>query len=543
MSPDVLFRRPLFIQKDCGVIKMKLPESLVSDFAKLVSGNNARNRNQSTFVYGTAQVDEQDNVSVIFDGADTPTPVSTTVGVKTGDRVMVLIRNHAATIMSNITSPVATFEAITAKYADLGGFISVAGDKDCWTKTSVNGGHRYPTSLYKHGDDGTYEYEVGMKGDGKPGNLAFYIKRITKGDVWHVENGGSETDMFYIKHNGELFARNADITGKITATSGSFKGDIVATSFRGTYKLGNAITMEAILSGAGLDLDFVNTDAKTRGHLWLNPNNTIWAKEKLASQITNNVSITYNKIRLGTSDSTYNLELSVDGSIFSGGGVNYTHIHSNSVDVHATDGGDIERTGRFTTSAAGNIGLYDVDKSAWIIRSGPDYNVYIPHPTSLTSVETYSGFQKPVGSYGTDGRRVAFVSARVDGSNYQFRVSGQWGATGNNYSVKTIWSASTSDIRLKENIKPTDVVGLKAVNKMLVRQFDWKRDGRHQDIGFVADELEKIDPNLALGGGYDEDGNMDEKQVNTYQVVAYLVKAVQELSAQVHELKGDDDGR
>jgi hypothetical protein len=302
--------------------------------------------------------------------------------------------------------------------------------------------------------------------------------------------------------------------------------------------------MEAILSGAGLDLDFVNTDANTRGHLWLNPNNTIWAKEKLASQITKNVSITYDKIRLGTSDSTYNLELSVDGSIFSGGGVNYTHIRSNSVDVHATDGEDIERTGRFTTSAAGNIGLYDVDKSAWIIRSGPDYNVYIPHPTSLTSVETYSGYCKPVGSYGTDGRRVAFVSARVDGSNYQFRVSGQWGATGNNYSVKTIWSASTSDIRLKENIKPTDVVGLKAVNKMLVRQFDWKRDGRHQDIGFVADELEKIDPNLALGGGYDEEGNMDEKQVNTYQVVAYLVKAVQELSAQVRELKGDhDDGR
>ena len=158
-------------------------------------------------------------------------------------------------------------------------------------------------------------------------------------------------------------------------------------------------------------------------------------------------------------------------------------------------------------------------------------------------METYSGYCKPVGSYGTDGRRVAYVSARVDGSNYQFRVSGQWGATGNNYSVKTIWSASTSDIRLKENIKPTDVVGLKAVNKMLVRQFDWKRDGRHQDIGFVADELEKIDPNLALGGGYDEDGNMDEKQVNTYQVVAYLVKAVQELSAQVRELKGDDDGR
>lgn len=540
MSLDVLFRRPLFIQKDCGVIKMKLPESLVSDFAKLVSGNNARNRNQSTFVYGTAQVDEQDNVSVIFDGADTPTPVSTTVGVKTGDRVMVLIRNHAATIMSNITSPVATFEAITAKYADLGGFISVAEDWKCYEKTSANGGHCFATSLYMHNSGSGYEYEAGMKGDsGGPNNIAFYVKRMTSGNTWD-----NAEYVFNVSNSGKLYAKNADITGKITATSGSFKGSIDADAFKATYSDSN-LTMTAQLTGGGLYITSNLIRPSTKRYLLLDPSTTIWRNAatdtgQCAYVTSRGFAISDNGVK-GDGYARVNI-LATEISQHDASGNHGTRIHSANVDVgNSTTNG---RTGRLTSSDAGNIGIYDVDEEEYIIYSSSSHAVFIPHPTTLESVATYNGFLKPIGSYGTDGRRVAYVSARVDGSNYQFRVSGQWGATGNNYSVKTIWSASTSDIRLKKNIKPTDVVGLKAVNKMLVRQFDWKRDGRHQDIGFVADELEKIDPNLALGGGYDEEGNMDEKQVNTYQVVAYLVKAVQELSAQVRELKGDhDDGR
>ena len=69
---------------------------------------------------------------------------------------------------------------------------------------------------------------------------------------------------------------------------------------------------------------------------------------------------------------------------------------------------------------------------------------------------------------------------------------------------------------------------------MKVRQFDWKKGG-HQNIGFVADELEEIDPNLALGGGYDENGEMDVKQINTSYLLNYAIKAIQELSATVKE--------
>jgi hypothetical protein len=59
----------------------------------------------------------------------------------------------------------------------------------------------------------------------------------------------------------------------------------------------------------------------------------------------------------------------------------------------------------------------------------------------------------------------------------------------------------------------------------------------HQECGFVADELEKLDPNLSIGGGYDEDGSMNEKSVNDFYLLGYLTKAVQELSAKVKDLE------
>lgn len=65
-------------------------------------------------------------------------------------------------------------------------------------------------------------------------------------------------------------------------------------------------------------------------------------------------------------------------------------------------------------------------------------------------------------------------------------------------------------------------------------QEEWM-GGWHQNIGFVADELEEIDPNLALGGGYDENGEMDIKQINSPYLLNYAIKAIQELSAKVDE--------
>lgn len=153
--------------------------------------------------------------------------------------------------------------------------------------------------------------------------------------------------------------------------------------------------------------------------------------------------------------------------------------------------------------------------------------------------------RQPIASVTADGNRVAFLysdyhangyGAGTEHSNYRLGVKAQWG--GSSYKMYYIYTnLNISDIRLKENVKNSETDALETINQMKVRQFDWKErmGGWHQNIGFVADELEEIDPNLALGGGYDENGEMDVKQINSPYLLNYAIKAIQELSAKVDE--------
>lgn len=149
--------------------------------------------------------------------------------------------------------------------------------------------------------------------------------------------------------------------------------------------------------------------------------------------------------------------------------------------------------------------------------------------------------RRPIATLGTTGKRVAFIACGQTptgstdlGTSYKnyLEIRGQF-AGGAAFTTDKFYSGSTpSDIRLKKNVKDSKTNALETVNQMKVRQFDWKKGG-HQNIGFVADELEEIDPNLALGGGYDENGEMDVKQINSPYLLNYAIKAIQELSAKV----------
>lgn len=150
--------------------------------------------------------------------------------------------------------------------------------------------------------------------------------------------------------------------------------------------------------------------------------------------------------------------------------------------------------------------------------------------------------RQPVASVSADDSQVAYLfsgtgSKHGDAATYRrLGIRAKWGGSG--FSTDYLYTTSqVSDIRLKENIENSETDALETVNRMKVRQFDWKErmGGWHQNIGFVADELEEIDPNLALGGGYDENGEMDIKQINSPYLLNYAIKAIQELSAKVDE--------
>lgn len=155
--------------------------------------------------------------------------------------------------------------------------------------------------------------------------------------------------------------------------------------------------------------------------------------------------------------------------------------------------------------------------------------------------------RRPVSSASAALNRVAYLSSATRSNKSALTVSAQWGSS--NYTINTLYNDSASDIRLKENVLDCEINALDAVCKMPVCSFDWKETGVHQPLGLVADDIEKIDPLLALGGGENEDGSMNVKQIDRLLLTEYAIKAIQELSAvvkeqgdKIRELEGKLDG-
>ena len=84
---------------------MKLPSSLLREFASAANGQNENKTNNTA--YGIVQITEG-RTYVRLDGTESLTPVNSVSNVRQGDRVMVTIENHTATILGNVTSPSAT---------------------------------------------------------------------------------------------------------------------------------------------------------------------------------------------------------------------------------------------------------------------------------------------------------------------------------------------------------------------------------------------------------------------------------------------------
>lgn len=90
---------------------MSLSNDLISQFVKATKDDN-KTESEAT-VYGTAK-EYNGSMYVQLDGTDPDllTPVTTTANTKDGERVMVLIKNHTATITGNISKPSARAEDV-----------------------------------------------------------------------------------------------------------------------------------------------------------------------------------------------------------------------------------------------------------------------------------------------------------------------------------------------------------------------------------------------------------------------------------------------
>ena len=108
----------------------------------------------------------------------------------------------------------------------------------------------------------------------------------------------------------------------------------------------------------------------------------------------------------------------------------------------------------------------------------------------------------------------------------------------NKYSLWNIinhYYNSTSDARLKKDIKKCDYKALDLIDDFNFKSFNWKYHEEfgqkpYTEIGLIAQEVEKINKNfVSMAGEY--------KTLNQFNLLTYSLKAIQELSTQNKELQ------
>ena len=102
---------------------MDLSRNIIKRYVQVASPEKITSNSET--VYGTV-VNEGETLYVKIDGSDILTPVSSTIDIKTNDRVLVLVKNHEATVIGSPSSPTARLEELKNLGTEVTEFKAVA---------------------------------------------------------------------------------------------------------------------------------------------------------------------------------------------------------------------------------------------------------------------------------------------------------------------------------------------------------------------------------------------------------------------------------
>ena len=133
--------------------------------------------------------------------------------------------------------------------------------------------------------------------------------------------------------------------------------------------------------------------------------------------------------------------------------------------------------------------------------------------------------------------RNSYATIKATGSYMYFSVNGAY-----SHYLASSGGLTASDARLKENVS-TLTNSLSKVKQLRGVNFTWKDTetrGSENNIGFIAQEVETIYPELVGDGGLPKDDNGEDamKAVNYEKLVPVLVEAIKELEARIATLEG-----
>ena len=173
----------------------------------------------------------------------------------------------------------------------------------------------------------------------------------------------------------------------------------------------------------------------------------------------------------------------------------------------------------FHTVAGGVNRATAVDYSARITRdSGPDSEFHI--------LQSGSG-DFLLWHIGTGGAKIRFKNESFLGSGI---------GTVFEHGIQASSYDTPSSIRYKTNVTPIKN-SLKLIESLNGVNFDWKDGRKYNDIGFIAEEVNEIIPQVVTKN---ENGTVES--LDYTRIVSVLVEAVKELSAEVKLLKAKPNG-
>ena len=108
------------------MIVIDLSRNIIKRYVEVATPEKVTSNSET--VYGTV-VSESEELFVMIDGSNMLTPVSSNIDIREGDRVLILVKNHEATVIGSPTSPTARLEELKKLEGDISEFRVVIADK------------------------------------------------------------------------------------------------------------------------------------------------------------------------------------------------------------------------------------------------------------------------------------------------------------------------------------------------------------------------------------------------------------------------------
>lgn len=572
---------------------MSLSTDLISQFAK-VTNDNLRREKGTAIAYATVVI-RDDTMYVQLDGSDVLTPVSSTVSIRNGERVTVMIKNHIATITGNITSPAANSEdnidaaKIATNYIDLSDDNGlVIGDR---TRTILRGNIQLKaesggasialrdgtTILTKF--SATRKTFAGITSTSDSSGSSTIVTEDEDGtedsetitDAEQVIYTSQTKPVIKFESPNPIYFSNGITTDKITINDDSFISNVNLTLNGRIFDKDGKAVLEPVTSNGNLSIGY--------------------GRYKFATASSTDFSILYgNRVRLYTKNGAsivHDGQVALDTLNNKGNmviGYHLKKMDSGNLNLYAATGGTITANNAIVPASNASLSLGKHNELGWS-------NVYI----GVTD-GTYNGLQMIHGGkslkmcgrdddgrfiFGNNENVIYYVSKNVDttttGDAFKFtsgtndadngtesvwffgasdatsRYIGSYIAYNRTYTNTAnmcvtsngIFGRSTSSSkRYKRDIADADINDLKGLYNLPIKKFKYKNDYISEDdelydkylYGFIVEDLEDILP-CAIQHKNDENGSMLPEMWNSNIIVPSLLKLIQDLNTRLKNLE------